>query len=191
MAANATTPADSPAIATANLYQATAQALNTGYHNAVNNQQQANLLLQAATVQGVATLLSIDTASDGARLPRELEQATAAIAVPPVSIPSPEHLHGADDFAYGARAVSDVRRIAQRPRRGDVREPPARAAARRHLGVPQSDDRGTGQGGELRGGPRRDQSHRLGAAKLAGDHTDVVTRSATRALDNKALPPTP
>ncbi len=55
---------DAPAIAMGNLYQATAQALANAAHNATANQQQAYILMQAATTQGVATLLAVDTASD-------------------------------------------------------------------------------------------------------------------------------
>jgi hypothetical protein len=54
---------DAPAIAMANLYQATAQALANAAHNATMAQQQMNITAQAATVMGVATLYSIDTGS--------------------------------------------------------------------------------------------------------------------------------
>lgn len=57
---------DAPAVALANLYQTTAQALANAAHNAVNAQQQNYVTAQAATVMGVATLFSIDTASTGA-----------------------------------------------------------------------------------------------------------------------------
>jgi hypothetical protein len=57
--------ADAPAMAMANLYQATAQALANAAHNATTAQQQNNITAQAATVMGVATLYSIDTASTG------------------------------------------------------------------------------------------------------------------------------
>ncbi|MGD3261583.1 RebB family R body protein, partial [Xanthomonas citri pv. citri] len=56
---------DAPAIAMGNLYQATAQALSNAAHNATNNQQQSYVTMQASTTQGVSTLYSIDTASDG------------------------------------------------------------------------------------------------------------------------------
>ncbi|MGD3465826.1 RebB family R body protein, partial [Xanthomonas citri pv. citri] len=56
---------DAPAIAMGNLYQATAQALANAAHNATNNQQQSYVTMQASTTQGVSTLYSIDTASDG------------------------------------------------------------------------------------------------------------------------------
>ena len=69
--ANVHTLGTSPAIALSNLYQATAQALANAAHNATVAQQQANILAQAVTTQGVALLYSLDTASTG--------RATAAI----------------------------------------------------------------------------------------------------------------
>jgi hypothetical protein len=63
--ANTKVLGDAPAIALGNLYQATSQALANAAHNATNAQQQSNITAQAATTQGVATLLSIDTASTG------------------------------------------------------------------------------------------------------------------------------
>ena len=56
---------DAPAIAMANLYQATAQALANAAHNATMAQQQMNITAQAATVMGVATLYSLDTSTTG------------------------------------------------------------------------------------------------------------------------------
>jgi len=63
--ANLAVLGDSPVVALANLYQATAQALANAAHNATFAQQQANILAQAATAQGVALLYSLDTASTG------------------------------------------------------------------------------------------------------------------------------
>ena len=63
--ANLKVVGDAPAIATGNLYQATAQALSNAAHNATNSQQQSYVTAQAATTQGVATLYAIDTASAG------------------------------------------------------------------------------------------------------------------------------
>jgi Killing trait len=54
---------DAPAVAMSNLYQATAQALANAAHNATAAQQNANVILQATTTQGVALLYGIDTAS--------------------------------------------------------------------------------------------------------------------------------
>ena len=50
---------NAPATAMANLYQATAQALANAAHNATVAQQQANILAQAVTTQGVNMLYSI------------------------------------------------------------------------------------------------------------------------------------
>lgn len=57
-----------PAAAMAMLYQATAQALATAAHNATAAQQNANIVLQTSTVQGVAMLLGIGTGSNTAAL---------------------------------------------------------------------------------------------------------------------------
>jgi len=50
---------DAPAMALANLYQATAQALANAAHNATYAQQQGNILAQAVTTQGVNMLYAI------------------------------------------------------------------------------------------------------------------------------------
>jgi len=50
---------NAPVIAMANFYQATAQALANAAHNATVAQQQANILGQAVTAQGVALIYSI------------------------------------------------------------------------------------------------------------------------------------
>jgi 4-hydroxyphenylpyruvate dioxygenase-like putative hemolysin len=63
--ANTQVLAIAPAVAMANLYQATAQALANAAHNATSSQQQTNVTAQAATTMGVTTLYSIDTAADG------------------------------------------------------------------------------------------------------------------------------
>jgi hypothetical protein len=55
---------EAPAVAMANLYMATSQALSNAAHNATNAQQQGYVTSQAATTQGVATLLSVDTAAE-------------------------------------------------------------------------------------------------------------------------------
>lgn len=63
--ANVKVLGDAPAVALGNLYQATAQALSNAAHNATSFSQQAAVTSQAATTMGVATLLSLDTASAG------------------------------------------------------------------------------------------------------------------------------
>ena len=69
--ANVKVLGDAPAMAMGSLYQATAHALANAAHNATNAQQQSYVTGQSATTMGVATLYSLDTASDG--------KATAAI----------------------------------------------------------------------------------------------------------------
>ncbi len=56
---------DAPAVATSNLFLATSQALGNAAHNASNNQQQAYVTMQAATTQGVNSILSMGTAVTG------------------------------------------------------------------------------------------------------------------------------
>lgn len=56
---------DSPSVAMGNLMMATSQALSNSAHNATTGQQQSLITWQAATVQGIATLYSVDTASVG------------------------------------------------------------------------------------------------------------------------------
>lgn len=56
---NTTTLGNAPAVAMGTLYQATAQALANAAHNATEAQQQANILAQAVTTQGVNMIYSI------------------------------------------------------------------------------------------------------------------------------------
>ncbi|WP_163931654.1 RebB family R body protein [Paraferrimonas sp. SM1919] len=56
---------DAPASSMGNLMVATSQALSNAAHNATTAQQQSSITWQAATVQGVSNLYSIDTASTG------------------------------------------------------------------------------------------------------------------------------
>ncbi len=58
-------PALAPAAALRDLYSAIGEALASAAQNAVAAQQQAQVLAQAVTNQGVATLYSIDTAALG------------------------------------------------------------------------------------------------------------------------------
>ncbi|NGN96235.1 glycerol-3-phosphate dehydrogenase subunit C [Vibrio sp. JPW-9-11-11] len=50
---------ETPAMAMGNLLMSTGQALGTAAHNATSAQQQAQITMQAATVQGVNALMSI------------------------------------------------------------------------------------------------------------------------------------
>jgi hypothetical protein len=63
--ANTKVLGDAPAVAMGNLMVTTSQALSNAAHNATNNQQQSYVTMQASTSQGVATLLTVDTASTG------------------------------------------------------------------------------------------------------------------------------
>lgn len=53
--------ADAPAQAMGTLYQATAQAMGIAAMNAATQQQEANVVAQAATTMGVALLLNAST----------------------------------------------------------------------------------------------------------------------------------
>ena len=50
---------ETPAMAMGNLLMSTSQALSNAAHNATSAQQQAAITMQAATVQGVNSLMSI------------------------------------------------------------------------------------------------------------------------------------
>lgn len=55
---------EAPAIALGNVYQTAAHSTGLMFQNAVNAQNQQNLLAQAATTQGVMQIYSLDTAAD-------------------------------------------------------------------------------------------------------------------------------
>lgn len=54
---------DAPAVSGGSLYQATSQALGNAAHNAAAGQQQMFSTALATTVQGVSTILCVDTAT--------------------------------------------------------------------------------------------------------------------------------
>ena len=56
---------ETPAMAMGNLLMATSQALGNSAHNATAAQQQAQITMQAATVQGVKSLMSIGSSVIG------------------------------------------------------------------------------------------------------------------------------
>jgi hypothetical protein len=56
--------AEAPAIALGNVYQTAAHSTGIMFENAVNNQNQQNILGQAATTQGVMQIYSLDTVAD-------------------------------------------------------------------------------------------------------------------------------
>ena len=63
--ANVKTLGDAPAMAMGNLYQITSQSLGLAAQNAVMSQQQANIIHQASTTQGVNLIYAVDTAAVG------------------------------------------------------------------------------------------------------------------------------
>lgn len=69
--------AGSPAVAMANLYQATAQSLANAAHNATVAQQQNFIAAQAATTAGVALLLGLDPAAAAKTTAQMLGQSTS------------------------------------------------------------------------------------------------------------------
>lgn len=56
---------ETPAMAMGNLLMSTSQALSNAAHNATSAQQQAQITMQAATVQGVNSLMSIGSSVIG------------------------------------------------------------------------------------------------------------------------------
>ena len=56
---------ETPAMAMGNLLMSTSQALGTSAHNATAAQQQAQITMQAATVQGVNSLMAIGSSVVG------------------------------------------------------------------------------------------------------------------------------
>jgi len=59
--ANVKVLGDAPAMALGTLYQVMAQAVGLSMQNAVNAQQQMNVLNQAVTTEGVSLLYSLDS----------------------------------------------------------------------------------------------------------------------------------
>ena len=57
---------DTPANALGNLMMPTSQAIAAGAQNLVSGQQQANVMYQAATVQGINALMNTGSAVTGA-----------------------------------------------------------------------------------------------------------------------------
>ncbi|ALR30046.1 MULTISPECIES: RebB family R body protein [Chryseobacterium] len=56
--------AEAPAMALGNVYQTAAHSTGIMFENAVNVQNQQNILAQAATTQGTMQIYSVDTVSD-------------------------------------------------------------------------------------------------------------------------------
>ncbi|MDH6250306.1 hypothetical protein M2347_000033 [Chryseobacterium sp. H1D6B] len=63
---------EAPAVALGNVYQAAAHSTGIMFENAVNSQNQQNILGQAATNQGVMQIYSIDTIADAISISKML-----------------------------------------------------------------------------------------------------------------------
>ncbi|AZA90305.1 RebB family R body protein [Chryseobacterium tructae] len=64
--------AESPAMALSNVYQSAAHSTGIMFENAVNSQNQQNILTQAATTQGISQIYSLDTIADAVSIARVL-----------------------------------------------------------------------------------------------------------------------
>ncbi|MDQ1854939.1 MULTISPECIES: RebB family R body protein [unclassified Chryseobacterium] len=63
---------ESPAMALSNVYQSAAHSTGIMFENAVNAQNQQNILGQAATTQGVIQIYSLDTVADAVSIAKIL-----------------------------------------------------------------------------------------------------------------------
>ncbi|MBO9690274.1 MAG: RebB family R body protein [Chryseobacterium sp.] len=64
--------AESPAMALSNVYQSAAHSTGILFENAVNTQNQQNIVTQAATTQGIAQIYSLDTVADAVSIAKIL-----------------------------------------------------------------------------------------------------------------------
>ncbi|KFF19198.1 MULTISPECIES: RebB family R body protein [Chryseobacterium] len=64
---------ESPAMALSNVYQAAAHSTGIMFENAVNTQNQQNILGQAATTQGIMQIYSMDTVADAVSIAKILK----------------------------------------------------------------------------------------------------------------------
>ncbi|WP_255816154.1 RebB family R body protein [Chryseobacterium sp. MA9] len=64
--------AESPAMALANVYQSAAHSTGIMFENAINTQNQQNIVTQAATTQGVTQIYSLDTIADAVSMAKIL-----------------------------------------------------------------------------------------------------------------------
>ncbi|WP_318409247.1 RebB family R body protein [Photobacterium leiognathi] len=69
---------ETPAMAMGNLLMSTSHALSNGAHNATAAQQQGQITMQAATVQGVNSLMSVGSAVIGRVSESVIEKDTIA-----------------------------------------------------------------------------------------------------------------
>ncbi|MGH1518145.1 RebB family R body protein [Chryseobacterium sp. JK1] len=63
---------ESPAMALSNVYQSAAHSTGIMFENAVTNQNQQNILGQAATTQGILQIYSLDTVADAVSIAKIL-----------------------------------------------------------------------------------------------------------------------
>jgi hypothetical protein len=70
--ANVKVIGESPAMALSNVYQSAAHSTGIMFQNAVTNQNQQNILGQAATTQGILQIYSLDTVSDAVSMAKIL-----------------------------------------------------------------------------------------------------------------------
>ncbi len=63
---------ESPAMALSNVYQSAAHSTGIMFENAVNAQNQQNILTQAATTQGISQIYSLDTIADAVSIAKIL-----------------------------------------------------------------------------------------------------------------------
>nr|WP_310467898.1 RebB family R body protein [Chryseobacterium sp. JUb7] len=64
---------ESPAMALSNVYQSAAHSTGIMFENAVNTQNQQNILGQAATTQGIMQIYSMDTVADAVSIAKILK----------------------------------------------------------------------------------------------------------------------
>jgi hypothetical protein len=64
--------AESPAMAMANVYQSAAHSTGILFENAVNTQNQQNIVTQASTTQCIAQIYSLDTVADAVSIAKIL-----------------------------------------------------------------------------------------------------------------------
>lgn len=67
---------EAPAMALGNVYQTAAHSTGIMFENAVNTQNQQNILGQAATTQGVMQIYSMDTVADAISIAKMLNPNT-------------------------------------------------------------------------------------------------------------------
>jgi len=75
--ANVKVVGEAPAMALGNVYQTAAHSTGLMFQNAVNAQNQQNILAQAATTQGVMQIYSLDTISDAIAIAKILNNSGA------------------------------------------------------------------------------------------------------------------